>query len=277
LDPIIPAKFVNRPAANDGAGGLDDSGLAESTLGVLGGMGPAATANFMHELAAQAEAAADQEHPRVIVLSDPSIPDRTEAIIRGDDSPLTPIRTGLLQLSTWGATILAVPCNAAHFFVDRVLGDIPTPLVHIVDATLHHAWLTSPSGAWLAATNGTIEAQLYQRRAAAIGYDVRLPPHQVQQEIQSVVTAVKRNELDPAAKRFNRVVSGLWDLDDRLLIQACTELPLIYERAELPSSRTVSSAKALASACIEQLRAARIGEGMSPSNSAAGTADPCRH
>src|SRR4051794_22481107 len=82
---------------------LFDAMQAAPTLGVLGGMGPAATAHFMKQLAASVEASTDQGHPKTVLLSDPSIPDRTQAILRGTYEPLAPIRDGLLTLCGWGA------------------------------------------------------------------------------------------------------------------------------------------------------------------------------
>jgi len=123
-----------------------------AVLGVLGGMGPAATAAFLVELAAHYPAATDQEHPRVLLLSDPAIPDRSTALLRGDDAPLAAIRSGLQALVSWGATLLAVPCNSAHFWVERLADELPCPVVSIIDATLDEAVAKSPEGAWLLAT-----------------------------------------------------------------------------------------------------------------------------
>jgi aspartate racemase len=223
------------------------------TLGVFGGMGPAAGAQFMHELAVAVPACRDQEHPRVILLSDPHVPDRTQAILDGDDSPLTPIRAGLRTLASWGADLLAVPCNTAHVFIDRIAEQLPVPLVHIVEATLRQAAERSPAGAWLTATTGTVTSGLYQRRAEALGYRLLIPDRVRQEQIHETALLVKANDIGAAADRFARTVSTLWAVDDVAVVTACTELPIAYAAANLPAGENISSLRALALACAARL------------------------
>ncbi len=87
----------------------------KKTLGVLGGMGPAAAAEFLRILARDAPAKNDAEHPRIFMISDPETPDRSDAIQGIGPSPADVIKRNLLQLARWGADVLAVPCNTAHF------------------------------------------------------------------------------------------------------------------------------------------------------------------
>ena len=177
------------------------------TLGVFGGMGPAAGAQFMHELAVAVPACRDQDHPRVIMLSDPRVPDRTQAILDGSAAPLAPIRAGLLTLASWGADLLAVPCNTAHVFVDALAGELPVPLVHIVDATLAQAARHSPDGAWLTATTGTVTSGLYQHKAAAMGYRLLVPSSAVQEQIHQTALLVKANDMTAAADQFSQAIA----------------------------------------------------------------------
>src|SRR5215212_5749311 len=118
----------------------------EKILGVLGGMGPAATAEFLRLLVAYAPAERDQEHPKVFVLSDPGVPDRTAAILDGGEQPTPWLKKPFFTLADWGADLLAVPCNTAHFFIDQFGEKLPVPLVHIVEATLTEAKKRRPRG-----------------------------------------------------------------------------------------------------------------------------------
>ena len=108
----------------------------EKKLGILGGMGPAAAAEFLRLLAAGAPAQNDAGHPYLLMLSDPGIPDRTDGILGAGPDPLPAMRRDLLRLAEWGADLLAVPCNTAHHFIDRFRADLPIPLVHIGWITL---------------------------------------------------------------------------------------------------------------------------------------------
>jgi aspartate racemase len=223
------------------------------TLGVLGGMGPAATAEFLRLLASCVPARTDQQHPRIVMLSDPEVPERTSAILAGSDEPLPRIREGLLTLTHWGADLLAVPCNTAHAFVDRFRWQLPVPLVHIVDVTLHEAVRRSPEGGWLAASTGTLVSGLYQRRAHALGYRLLVPDGATQTPIHDTGVLVKASRLDEAGHRFLPAVQALWRRQDLPVVAACTELPIAYAAAALPPEKVISSLHALASACAEEL------------------------
>ncbi|MER7769869.1 amino acid racemase [Kitasatospora sp. NPDC096140] len=230
------------------------TGAPARTLGVLGGMGPAATAEFLRLLSLAVPAQSDQEHPRIVMLSEPGIPERTGAILAGSDEPLLPIRNALEQLVAWGADLLVVPCNTAHAFIDRLQGLLPVPLVHIADATLRAAMRTSPAGGWLAATTGTVHSGIYQRRAAELGYRLLIPEEPLRSEIHRAGVLVKANRLAEGGTVLASAVHGLWQQHDLPVLTACTELPLAYEAAGLPEERSVSSLAALVTACVTELR-----------------------
>ena len=105
-------------------------------LGVLGGMGPAAAAEFLRQLAAKCPAATDQEHPVVYMIGDCEIPDRSTAIFGKGESPAPVLEARLRQLCDMGAEVLAVPCNTAHYFIDDFKAALPQPLVHIIEETV---------------------------------------------------------------------------------------------------------------------------------------------
>ena len=147
----------------------------EKTLGVLGGMGPAATADFLRVLAERTPAGTDQEHPRMIVYSHTAVPDRTTFLLGKGPDPTEHIKEGLNSLIGWGADYLCVTCNTAHCFVDTFKDELKKPLIHIVDEAIRQSAEISPEGAWLTATLGTMRTGLYQRHAADLGYNFRIP------------------------------------------------------------------------------------------------------
>ena len=224
-----------------------------ATLGVLGGMGPAATAEFLRLLAGRVPAHTDQGHPRIVLLSEPAVPDRSAALLAGDDAPLPVIREGLATLVGWGADLLAVPCNTAHVYLDRIRAELGAPLVHIVDATLLAAVRASPRGAWLTATAGTVASGLYQRRAAELGYRLFLPDATRQEAVDETVRLVKANRADEAGGVHRAAAYALWRRRRLPLLAACTELPLAHTYAGLPAELAVSSLDALAAACVDEL------------------------
>lgn len=226
----------------------------EKVLGVLGGMGPAACAEFLRILARDAPAKDDTQHPKIIMLSDPDTPDRSDGLMGIGPDPLPVIRKNLLQLAGWGADVLAVPCNTAHYFIDRFRDEIPVPLVHIVDVTVEAAKeLSKGNCSWLLATDGTQKSLIYQSCAAEKNYYFLKPSDEQQGKIQSCIRFVKSGEMKTAGEIMRGVVDELWRERNVPVTMGCTELPLAYEASGLPMDRQVSSLKALSDACIKIL------------------------
>lgn len=225
----------------------------DKSLGILGGMGPAATAEFLRLLAANAPAACDQEHPVLYVLSDPQIPDRTAAVTGTGADPTPRLRKGLMTVSDWGADYLAVPCNTAHIFIDRFRDELPVPLIHIVEVTVEACKKMSPSGAWLLATEATCKTGLYQRYAEKINYSFRSVSKDTQAEVTQALTFVKAGQMSAAGELMRRIAEELWEIENIGIATACTELPLAYDASGLPAERSVSSLGALSEACLRSI------------------------
>lgn len=223
------------------------------TLGVLGGMGPMATAEFLRVLATRTPASCDQEHPRLILYSNPSIPDRTEYIEGKGESPIPFLLEGINYLTQWGADILAVPCNTSHYFLDCMVDDIKLPIVSIVDETINKAKTISPVGAWLLATNGTRKTNVYERHASCADYTFFYPSMMQQDVVSNVIALVKSGKIEESSSLLGNLCSELWGQNDVPIIAACTELPIAYSSALLPESMMISSIEALADGCIKRI------------------------
>ena len=103
-------------------------------LGVLGGMGPLATAAFLAKLALATPARVDQEHIPVLVYGDCATPDRTAAALARGASPLPQLLRGAGFLARQGVAAIAMPCNSAHCWYDELAAAVDRPVLHIVDA-----------------------------------------------------------------------------------------------------------------------------------------------
>ena len=224
------------------------------TLGVLGGMGPAACAEFLRILARDCPAGDDSQHPKIIMLSDPDTPDRSDGLMGLGPDPLPVIRKNLLQLAEWGADVLAVPCNTAHYFIDRFREELPVPLIHIVEVTVEAAKeLSQGNCSWLLATDGTQKSLIYPACAEKMRYHFLKPSQSQQERVQKCVRLVKAGDMKSAGETMREVVNELWGERNVPVTMGCTELPLAYEASGLPNERQVSSLKALSDACIRVL------------------------
>ena len=222
-------------------------------LGVLGGMGPAASAEFMRILARRFPAKCDQDHPVVYLLSDAPIPDRNDYLTGRGENPQALIQADLDKLVGWGAELLAVTCNTAHCLINNFRNELKAPLIHIVEATVKSAKQAAPQGAWMVATLGTIRCGLYQDEAERQNFRLLVPPEDIKQKIQNIVHFVKAGDMKTAGEKMAEAVQELWKIEKLPVVTACTELPLAYDASDLPAEMNVSSLDALADACIKAI------------------------
>lgn len=216
-------------------------------------MGPAASAEFLRVLARLCPAEHDQDHPVVFMMADCDIYDRSTAIFGKGKSPAEQLKKDLFQLASWGADLLAVPCNTAHYFINDFREELPVPLIHIVEETVKEAQRRSPEGAWMLSTKGTRKTGLYQKVADTLGYKLYIPNEHQSDLAQAAIDAVKANDMALAGRLTKECCEDCWKEKQLLVMTACTELPLGYDASGLPKEKSVSSIDALALACVHEL------------------------
>jgi aspartate racemase len=90
-------------------------------LGILGGMGPLASAEFLKTIYEYNVADLEQELPACVLYSDPKFPDRTEAIISGSDDILINLMvTALESLCQLGISKVVITCVTMHYFLPLI-------------------------------------------------------------------------------------------------------------------------------------------------------------
>ena len=237
-----------------------------AAVGILGGMGPAATADFYRKLVQATPAARDQDHLAVLVEADPSIPDRTAAFLHGGPSPLPWLRRAGKALECRGAALVVMPCNTAHLWHAAVAQQLCVPLLHIVDAVAQD--LCDQLGdraagglrVGLLGTSATVAGELYPRRAAGdartAGWTWELPPAGEQAELEAGIAAIKASAPHEGAARIRRVYDALADRGVDAIVQACTEVPLALEGHACRGVATSDSTAALARFTVRHARGA---------------------
>jgi aspartate racemase len=227
-------------------------------LGVLGGMGPAATADFLAKLVALTPAGRDQEHIPVLVSCRPRIPDRSTAILGGGPSPLPALLERLDQLVAWGAEAVAIPCNSSHHWYERLQADCPVPILHIADAALAALSGPAPGAGPVAvlATRGTLRSGFYQRKLALAGHARLRPDEALQVQVDAVIAAVKAADPARAGAGLARVWEGLALAGAGAALLACTELPLAAAHLPAPPYPVVDTTLELARAAVSYALAA---------------------
>lgn len=223
-------------------------------LGVLGGMGPLATADFLRKLIEATPAERDQDHLPVIVYSVPQIPDRVGPILHGaGDSPLPAMIEGARTLEHAGAHAIAIPCITAHHWYDELCQAATVPIIHVAEASaavLRERGLDGQVA--LLATAATLHSGFFQARLEAHGLRVLRPSVLDMKElVLPAIAHVKRNDLAGARPFATRAVERLLERGAETVVLACTELPLALTGAESTLiARCVDTVDALARACV---------------------------
>ncbi|MEU8125314.1 amino acid racemase [Spirillospora sp. NPDC049024] len=219
-------------------------------VGILGGMGPAASAAFYTRLTALTPAATDQEHLPVLLWSDSTIPDRSAAVLGMGADPSAHILRGLSLLENAGATLIAVPCNTAHFFLRRLSARVSVPVVDMVRETCRVVRASSPPlrRVGLLGTSGLVSAGLYQRELRATGVGCLTPSNEQQAWVDQAIAHVKARDLDRAGPLLASCARALVEHGCEAIIAGCTEIPLALT-AEV-GARLIDPGLILAQRCV---------------------------
>lgn len=200
------------------------------TVGIIGGMGPAATCALFGHIIDRTPARRDQDHLHVIIDSDPATPDRTEALLGGGPSPLDCLVCSARLLESVGASLLAMPCVTAHAFIDQIRQAVAAKVLSMIDQTKRRLAEAHPSVArvGLLATDGTLKADVF----AALRPEIELlvPDAADQRDVMSAVygpAGIKSAGDNPtAAALLAGVATRLVERGAQAIVAGCTEIPL---------------------------------------------------
>ena len=234
--------------------------MAPRLLGILGGMGPLASADFVAKLIAATPAASDQDHVPFLLWSVPQIPDRNLALAGTGPSPVPAMLRGLHALRDAGCDLAVIPCNTAHNWYDDLARDAGLPILHMADAAC--AGLAAGT-VGLIGTRGTIGSGIYQQRLADRGIDCLVPDlAELDDLVMPGIYQVKQGDLTAAAAAFAEVARRLARRGAASVILACSEVPpalSVLPQGSLPP--TIDATAALAQACVRWWLSARSDPG----------------
>ncbi|SFU91388.1 aspartate/glutamate racemase family protein [Xenorhabdus koppenhoeferi] len=196
-------------------------------IGILGGMGPAATIDAMEKIIKNTPATCDQEHIPVIAVSFPDIPDRTENILSGGESPLNKMLAVLRILEAAGAQCIIMPCNTAHYWHDELKASTKIPFLNIVEVTCNKIVSEGVNNVAILATTGTIKTELYQERLKKDNVNYVVPDDIQQGIIMESILAYKSGDGEKAYQLIESVITQLKNVGVERFIMGCTEIPLI--------------------------------------------------
>lgn len=198
------------------------------TLGVLGGLGPMASAYFLQLIVQMSDAATDQEHMEVILHSKPQIPDRTRYILgQSGDNPLPQMAEAGRGLAAQGAEILAIPCITAHYFQEQLEAEVGVPILHAIEETALYLEQASVACAGILATDGTLASRLFQTCLGEHNIGCIAPGEEDQEAVMHLIYENVKAGKPVEFPLFEAVSGRLFARGAQVVLLACTELSLI--------------------------------------------------
>ena len=213
--------------------------MKEKTIGILGGMGPEATVDCYARIIQNTPAKTDQQHLRVIIDSNPKVPDRTAAITGKGPSPAAILVDGCRTLQTAGADFIIIPCVSAHFYLAEIRQQIQLPILSIYDAVADTISSDHPDikRVGLMGTTGTISGGLFQKRLATANIKTIVPDEIRQSRVMAAIYDIKNSAALRSRKHITAdlvaVAQSLVSDGAQGIVAGCTEIPLALAQQHL--------------------------------------------
>lgn len=220
-------------------------------IGVLGGMGPLATADFFSKLIAATPATRDQDHFPVSIDSTPQIPDRVAAIEGRGEDPLPALLAAARRLVDAGCALVAMPCNTAHLWHRPLAEALPVPVLHIADAVA--AQLGPARRVALMGTTATLRTRLYPERIGGMRDWAQPTEQELATAVMPGVAEVKRYRVDAARALLVPVARRLAAAGVDALVLGCTEIPIAVRQDDC-AVPVIDATRALAEATVAAAR-----------------------
>ncbi len=208
------------------------------TAGILGGMGPKSTVELMRKIINRTPAGKDQDHIRILVDNRPQIPDRTSAILENGPSPVSMMQESAEMLEKWGAEMVAIACNTAHYFVEDIQKVATIPVINMIELLSNHLNANHTQGqpVLLLATTGSLKINLFQKYIG--NFRLVIPPEEVQRDLimeaiygEQGIKAIGNNA--SSRKKVLEAVDSVAAQKPACVIAGCTEIGIALDGVAL--------------------------------------------
>ncbi|MGB9756209.1 MAG: aspartate/glutamate racemase family protein [Candidatus Bathyarchaeales archaeon] len=238
--------------------------MKEKVIGILGGMGPEATADLFIKIIRETPAKKDQEHLRIIVDNNPKIPDRTAAILGEGPSPLPEMIKTAKNLEKAGADFIVMPCITGHYYFEELKKNVKIPILNMIELTAQTISKDFPKTkkAGLLGTTGTVKSGLFDKALNKFGIEMIYPSKGFQKMImEAIYDYIKAGRILEGKKFVVDVANHLIELGADVIICGCTETSLVLKNGDL-SKPVVDPMQILAQTAVK----AALGKILIPKN-----------
>jgi len=227
-----------------------DKSSVKKAVGIIGGMGPMATVDLFRKIVLMTDARTDAEHLRIFIDNRPEIPDRTEAILAGKDTPVSYILDSAVRLAEMGADFLIIPCNTSHCFFPSILKGAPIPVLNMIEETALKLEEDGIRSVGLLATDGVLRVGVYDRVLGAHGIRTVRPSEDGQKKVMHMIYGEIKAGMPMHPEALEPLFSEMMREGAEAFILGCTELPLAFDGYPVGRERFYDPTAILATAAI---------------------------
>ena len=204
----------------------------KKTVGILGGMGPLATADLFRKIIELTEAHCDQDHIKMVIANNTSIPDRTEFLVNDGQSPYQEMLASAKLLEKSSVDCIIMPCNTAHYFFDDLVKAVNVHFISMIEETAKYikALNLENNLIGLLATAGTCHTQIYDKVFEKYDLKVKIPDAEHQTYITNAIYNLKQGLNKNDAPDVQKVLALFQQEGISQFILGCTELPIYFAR-----------------------------------------------
>ncbi|MBQ9860788.1 MAG: amino acid racemase [Clostridia bacterium] len=225
--------------------------MPKRSIGIIGGMGPMATLDLFRKVLESTDAHNDAEHIRIYIDCHTGIPDRTKAILSGGESPVPYILESAEKLAAMGADFLLIPCNTSHYFYEEIAKGSSLPVIHMIRETAQALKQDGVTCVGLLATDGTVQAGVYQKELERAGIQTVCPDAEGQREVMRLIyDGVKAGADSFDTTPLEQELQRMREAGAQRIVLGCTELPIAFENYGIPSNDAVDPTDILAKAAV---------------------------
>lgn len=197
------------------------------TIGIIGGMGPLASCDLYKKIILNTKAKCDNDHIRIYIDSNTKVPDRTNAILHGGESPLNMLIESARKLQSIGADIIIIACNTSHYYIESLRNSVNVRILSIIEETLDEIKKRDIKKVALLATTGTVKSRIYQNLFERSGIDILVPDDFEQELVMDIIyKGVKTNNTLFCSDDFQNMIRKKEEMGVEAIVLGCTELPI---------------------------------------------------
>ena len=228
----------------------DKNESVKKVVGIIGGMGPGATALLFQKIIDHTDAKLDADHIHILIDNRPSIPDRTTAILIGDDTPVKKICESGKQLEMMGAELIAIPCNTSHYFYSYIQQQLEIPVINMLEETAKECKNQGFTSVGVLATTGTKSSGIYEKALKLEGIQTIYPDEAEQKVLMSIIYDYIKAGKIVNSEMFQVELENMEKKGAQAFVLGCTELPMVFSDGDM-GMRFIDSLDILAKRIVD--------------------------